>query len=74
MSAHNAPSRSCQTNGYTHVVGSLAKVAEGRDGKGDGLVDVPGELLGAAVGLGDVGGERGGHFEGVCGGGVDVVL
>lgn len=47
----------------THVVGGLAQVTEGRDGEGDGLVNVLGELLGAAEGLGDVGGERGRHCE-----------
>ena len=46
----------------THVVGGLAQVTESRDGKGEGAVDIPGQLLGAAVGLGDIGGERGGHF------------
>lgn len=47
--------------GDTYVVGGLAEVTEGRDGEGDGLVDVLGELLGAAEGLGDVGGERRRH-------------
>jgi hypothetical protein len=32
----------------------------------EGAVDIASELLGAAVGLGDVGGERGRHFGG-CG-------
>jgi len=47
----------------THVVGGLAEVTEGRDGKGEGAVDVLGQLLGGAVRLGDVGGERGRHVE-----------
>lgn len=46
---------------YTHVVGGLAEVTKGRDGQGEGAVDVLGQLLGAAVRLGDVGGERGRH-------------
>ena len=49
-------------NGCTNVVGGLAQVTESRDGKGEGAVDIASELLGAAEGLGDVGGERGRHF------------
>lgn len=60
---------------FTHVVGALAQVTESRDGHRHGASDLLGELLGAA-GLGDVGGERGGHgaefvaTEGIGGGGV----
>jgi hypothetical protein len=68
MSAHVPINRS-RNNGLTYVVGGLAQVTERRDGKGEGAVDIPGELLGAAVGLRDIGGERGGHFAwfAVCG-------
>lgn len=61
MSAHIPINRN-RNNGLTHVVGGLAQVTESRDGKGEGAVDIPGQLLGAAVRLGDIGGERGGHF------------
>jgi hypothetical protein len=68
MSAHMFVNRS-RNNCSTHVVGGLAQVTESRDGKGKGAVDILGQLLGAAVGLGDIGGERGGHFVwfAVCG-------
>lgn len=60
MSAHNLIN--CDRhNGSTYVVGGLAQVTEGRDGKGEGAVDILDDLLGAAVGLGDIGGERGRH-------------
>ena len=61
MSAHTPINRG-RNNGLTYVVGGLAQVTESRDGKGEGAVDIPGQLLGAAVGLGDIGGERGGHL------------
>ena len=48
-------------NGSTYVVGGLAQVTESRDGKGEGAVDILDELLGGAVGLGDIGRERGRH-------------
>lgn len=75
MSARNSINRD-RINGYTHVVGGLAQVTESRDGESEGTVDLLGELLGAAVGLGDVGGKRGGHFEFavVCGGRVWMSL
>lgn len=57
MSAHNPIIRD-HNNGSTYVVGGLAQVTESRDGKGQGLLD---DLLGGAVRLGDVGGERGRH-------------
>ena len=60
MSAHNAIN--CDhDNGSTYVVGGLAQVTESRDGKGEGAVDILDDLLGAAVRLGDIGGERGRH-------------
>ena len=60
MSAHSAIN--CDhDNGSTYVVGGLAQVTESRDGKGEGAVDILDDLLGAAVRLGDIGGERGRH-------------
>jgi hypothetical protein len=50
-------------NAFTNVVGRLAQVTESWDGEGKGTVDIPGQLLGAAVWLGDIGGERGRHVE-----------
>jgi hypothetical protein len=64
MSAHMFVNRS-RNNCSTHVVGGLAQVTESRDGEGEGAVDIASELLGAAVRLGDVGGERGRHFCGL---------
>lgn len=64
--ARNPLASKARINGGTHVVGGLAQVTEGRNGHGDGLVDLAGELLGAAVGLGDVGGERSSHREEAC--------
>ena len=55
MSAHT-PNNRDHNNGSTYVVGGLAQVTESRDGKGQGLLD---DLLGGAVRLGDIGGERG---------------
>jgi hypothetical protein len=60
MSAH-IPDNRDRNNGSTYVVGGLAQVTEGRDGKGEGAVDILDNLLGGAVGLGDIGGERGRH-------------
>jgi hypothetical protein len=60
MSAHEFAKQN-RINGYTYVVGGLAQVAESRDRKGEGAVDILGELLGGAVGLGDVRRERGRH-------------
>ena len=57
MSAHILIVRN-NNNGSTYVVGGLAQVTESRDGKGQGLLD---DLLGGAVRLGDIGGERGRH-------------
>lgn len=60
MSAHT-PSNRDHNNGSTYVVGGLAQVTKSRDGKGEGAVDLLDDLLGAAEGLGDIGGERGRH-------------
>ena len=60
MSAHILIVRN-NNNGSTYVVGGLAQVTEGRDGKGEGAVDILDDLLGGAVGLGDIGGERRRH-------------
>lgn len=75
MSAHDSMDRD-RINGYTHVVGGLAQVTEGRDGESEGTVDLLGELLGAAEGLGDIGGERRRHVEeaAVCDGRVWMSL
>lgn len=60
MSAHD-PINCDHNNGSTYVVGGLAQVTESRDGKGEGAVDILDDLLGGAVRLGDIGGERGRH-------------
>jgi hypothetical protein len=69
MSAHALINRD-HNNGSTYVVGGLAQVTEGRNGKSEGAVDILDNLLGGAVGLGDIGGERGRHVVrcAVCGG------
>jgi hypothetical protein len=60
VSAHT-PNIRDHINGSTYVVGGLAQVTESRNGKGEGAVDILDDLLGGAVRLGDIGGERGRH-------------
>jgi hypothetical protein len=59
-SAHEIAKQN-RINGNTNVVGGLAQVTESRDRKGEGAVDILGELLGGAVRLGNVRRERGRH-------------
>jgi hypothetical protein len=59
-SAHEIAKQN-RINGNTYVVGGLAQITESRDRQGEGAVDILGQLLGAAVGLGNVRRERGRH-------------